>query len=117
MAKKFEFRNNAAELNIAGHMFKIELTAEVIAASDEIRDGAAKHAENLEKSGVGAKEIVEKTCVFLSESIDRLLGEGAVQTIFGERKITMLDLADVLGFIQSEIYGKISEFAARNVKK
>lgn len=117
MAKKFEFKNNAVELDIAGHMFKIDLTAEVIAASDEVRKDAAKHAEILEESGGDSKEIVEKTCAFLAEGIDKLLGEGAAKTIFGEKKVTMLDLADVLNFIQSEIYGKISGFAARNKKK
>lgn len=112
MVKKFEFKDNALELDIAGSKFNIELTAEVIAASDDLKTAAGKYAAELSKSGAGAKDLVEKTCEFLADGIDSLLGEGAAKTIFGDRAVTLLDLADVTNFVQSEIGAKVTDKTA-----
>ena len=112
MVKKFEFKDNALELDIAGSKFNIELTAELIAASDDLKTAAGKYAAELSQSGAGAKDLVEKTCEFLANGIDSLLGEGAAKTIFGDRAVTLLDLADVMNFVQSEIGAKVADKTA-----
>lgn len=112
MVKKFEFKDNALELDIAGSKFNIELTAEVIAASDDLKTAAGNYAAELSKSGAGAKDLVEKTCKFLADGIDSLLGKDAAKTIFGDRAVTLLDLADVMNFVQSEIGAKVTDKTA-----
>ena len=56
--------------------------------------------------------MVEKTCKFLADGIDSLLGKGAAKRIFGDRAVTLLDLADVMNFVQSEISAKVADKTA-----
>ena len=117
MVKKFEFQKNSLTLDIAGHTFDIELTAEVIAASDRIKEQAAQTASELSHSGGSNEEAIKKACVFLADGINGILGEGTAETIFEGRKVNILDLSDVLNFILTSIYEKISEETAKRYGK
>lgn len=105
MAAKFEFRNNLLELDIAGKTFKIDTTSQTIFdAMQKFRDGAKKLAEEIKTiPETEMSKFVEKERLFLIESIDDILGAGAVSDIFGERPVTYFDALDVARFISVEI--------------
>ena len=115
MANKFEFKQeNRANLDICGKKYVVEMTAENIAASDEITaqfSAVGKEAQKLE----GAESVIHM-CTFCADSIDRLLGSGSTKEIFGDRAITLPDLIDLLLYIQNEIREVFEKAQARDGK-
>ena len=115
---KFEFKNNAVELEINGQNFSVELTNDVILACDQLKDGAGDFVETLSnpQNAEEAKEKLIKTCDFLAEGIDNILGVGSAKKIFGNKTITLLNLTDVVFFIRKEIMSALETKAMENNK-
>ncbi len=110
---KFEFKKNIVELDINGHCFEVPLTNEVIIACDRLKYDASRFVKDLNEArdAKAARETLVRTCDFLAEGIDDILGNGSVKKIYGEKLITLLNLTDVVVFIRSEIMTTIENKA------
>ena len=101
--KKFEFKNNILELDIAGEIFKIDAAAtstklkHVAKKFDEVAKAFADK-DNLDDNTV--KIACETTC----HCVDEILGEGAMNRILKSKdKVTFYDCMDVYMFVVEEI--------------
>lgn len=102
---KFEFKKNIVKLNISGHCFEVPLTNEVIIACDRLKYDASGFVNSLSEAhdAETAKETLVRTCDFLAEGIDDILGSGSVKEIYGENLVSLLDLVDIVVYIRSSI--------------
>lgn len=106
MAKKFEFKKNTLELDIAGEVFNIDMT------DPELIDNAEKSAQDMigwsekaekvagEQGQAKAMEMSIQLCI---DAIDGILGDGATKKIFKDRKINFFDCLDILEFLKAEM--------------
>ncbi len=103
MTEEFSLRPPRLEVCICGAEFCIELCQRTAEICGEILEEAKAKLASL-KSKDGEKRVRESDiCSFLKVSIDRLLGEGSVDKIFGKRRQELLDLSDVMCFVVSKI--------------
>lgn len=103
MVKKFEFKQNDTELDFEGVKFYIDVTnPEVIERILKFSEAAQKQAENTKTDGNYLEELREVISLGLT-SIDSILGEGASDKIFEGRRVGLLDVLDVLNFIQATV--------------
>ena len=99
MAKKFEFRKVAAELDIAGHRFDLAVNAE---SAGKI-EAWGKDAQVVSKQLEAGEKTIDNAWDFLLDSIDALLGDGASDTIFAEYpEADYLDALEVMTYIVEE---------------
>lgn len=109
MARKFEFRNNELELDIAGEIFKIDvfeptLSRRINAHGKRLKEKGEHLTKRLEE-GLADAELEKELkgsiqlCV---EVIDDVLGEGACKKIFKDKPINFLDAVDVANFVFTE---------------
>lgn len=115
MTKVFKFKNNLLELEIAGKKFEVDVLDKAL-LDDYIP--LQKRAEKFNKEiQAGTKEQNVEAVAELMEiqaaAIDTFLGEGATLEIFEQRKINLLDLVDILGFINDEV----DKFQKQNLEK
>ena len=89
MVEKFEFGKNLLELEKHGK--KMQEYAKI----------AEKRAEE-----VGNAKAMEEMIQVCIEAIDIMLGEGATNKIFKDRKINFFDCIDIINFVTSEIQKK-----------
>lgn len=103
MARKFEFRANTLELDIAGYIFEVDPTnPRLIQEMQTFSVEAQKKAEELSKREDYAKAL-EEVIQFCLDTIDSILGTGAAEKIFAGRKINFFDCLDVINFVVSEV--------------
>ena len=103
MARRFEFRTNTLELDIAGHIFEVDPTnPRLIQEMQTFSVEAQKKAEELSKREDYAKAL-EEVIQFCLDTIDSILGTGAAEKIFADRKINFFDCLDVIDFVVSEV--------------
>ena len=103
MTEEFSLRTPRLEVCICGVEFCIELCQRTADICGEILEEAKAKLARL-KSKDGEKRVSEADiCNFLKASIDKLLGEGSVDKIFGKRRQELLDLSDVMCFVVSKI--------------
>ena len=103
MARKFEFRNNNLELDIAGNKFELDTTdVEVVARVQKFGKEAQEIGKKLADKGDFA-EALEETIQFCLDSIDSILGEGSSKEIFAGRKVGLFDCLDVIEYITTEV--------------
>jgi len=103
MARKFEFRTNTLELDIAGHIFEVDPTnPRLIQEMQTFSEEAQKKVEELSKREDYAKAL-EKAIQFCIDAIDKILGEDASKKIFANRKVNFFDCLDVINFVVSEV--------------
>lgn len=103
MTRKFEFKTNTLELDIAGHIFEVDPTnPRLIQEMQTFSVEAQKKAEELSKRKDYAKALGE-AIQFCIDAIDKILGEDASKKIFANRKATFFDCLDVINFVVSEV--------------
>lgn len=109
MVKKFEFGKNLLELDMNGTMFKIDTTDPTLIENAEKygkkMQEYAKIAEKRAEEVGNAKAMGEMIQVCI-EAIDIMLGEGATNKIFKDRKVNFFDCIDIINFVTSEIQKK-----------
>ena len=90
MISKFEFQSSVLEVDIAGHRFSIDTESEEL---------QTKMQEVIEKAHDTKPEDIKELLELMAESIDGVLGEGAVAKIFAGsgRKV---NFADLIGSVQ-----------------
>lgn len=111
MVKKFEFKNNDLELDIAGNKFYLDTTnPTLIEKVLEFAKEAEAKAEELKNKDDYVEEL-KTTIQFCLEAIDNILGEGSSEMIFQGRKVGLFDALDVLNYIiQSVKKGREDKF-------
>lgn len=103
MARRFEFRDNTLELDIAGNIFQIDATApETVQQIQRFAIEAQERATKLAKRD-DFYEAMKEAIQFCLDTIDSILGTGAAEKIFTGRKINLYDCLDVINFIVEEI--------------
>ena len=103
MARRFEFRDNTLELDIAGNTFQIDTTApETVQKIQKFAVEAQERATKLAKRD-DFYEAMKEAIQFCLDTIDSILGTGAAEKIFTGRKINLYDCLDVINFIVEEI--------------
>ncbi len=112
MTKRFDFADSSLELDLCGELFMLDISERTAAVCEGIKRDAREKLSAL-KSGNGKDVGTDELCRFLADSIDRILGSGAAARVFGSRRMTMLDLTDLICFILSEIRGVLAERARR----
>lgn len=99
---KFEFQSDVFEVDIAGKIYKIDT------ASDEMQAKIQSVIEMADKKT--NIDDVMRACV---ACVDAVLGEDATEEIFKDRKVSFMDLIDLMCFLQQQI----AEFKAKRVSK
>ena len=103
MTKKFEFKSNDLELDIAGNKFYVDSTnPELIEKVLDFAKGAEDKAKELKGKDDYVEELKE-TISFCLGAIDSILGEGSSDKIFEGRKVGMFDCLDVIYYIVNSI--------------
>lgn len=120
MAKRFDFKDNTVELNIAGNIFNVDPTnADFVEKAVKVADNSV-NMFNKTKSEELTAETIEKMIKEVLNMIDELLGENASNKIFANRTINMLDVIDVLDFIVQEttstVDSKLSRYTIDRIK-
>ena len=106
MVKKFEFGKNLLELDIAGEVFKIDTTdPKLIENAEEYGKEMQEYANKAEERAkeIGNAKAMEEMIQICVDSIDIMLGEGATEKIFKDRKINFFDCIDIINFVTAEI--------------
>jgi len=103
MARKFEFKKNTLELDIAGNIFELDTTdVEVVERIQAFAKDAQRLAQEMRQKD-DLTEALKDTIQFCLDSIDSILGEGASEKIFAGRKVGLYDCLDVMAFISNEV--------------
>lgn len=103
MTEEFSLRAPRLSLCICGMDFCIELCQRTADICCEILDEAKVKLERLRHKDAENSISEADICNFLKESIDKLLGEGSVDRVFGKRRQELLDLSDMICYIVSKI--------------
>lgn len=109
MVKKFEFGKNLLELDMNGTMFKIDTTDPTLIENvEKYGKKMQEYAKIAEKRAeeVGNAKAMEEMIQVCIEAIDIMLGEGATNKIFKDRKVNFFDCIDIVNFVTSEIQKK-----------
>ena len=101
MTRKFEFRDNKLELDIAGNLFKISVNPNTLHQIRDIGTRAQQVSKNL--AGEESVEKLEEAIDFLMDVTDEILGDGASDKIFADREDDIFDCIDVLNYIVEEV--------------
>lgn len=105
MSNKFQFRKSQIELDIAGHIFTVdhmdtELVERILSFGKEAEERAATLGSGTTEEAIAN---LRATIVFCTDTIDKVLGEGAAKTIFKGRVVSLFDAMDVLKYVTDEI--------------
>ena len=103
MTEEFSLRAPRLSIRICGTDFCIELCQKTADICLEILDEAKAKLERLRSKDAESNISEADICKFLKESIDKLLGEGSVDSVFGKRRQELLDLSDMICYIVSKI--------------
>lgn len=103
MNNKFVFQENGTVLDFGTAKFVVDVTdPDLVDKVLTFAKGAQAKAEELkdnEDYPEGLREIIK----FSLGSIDSMLGEGASEEIFKDRKVSMMDAIQVLDYIMAEV--------------
>lgn len=116
MTEEFELRDAWVRLRLCGLDFQIELCKETARVCGEILKDAKQKLAQIKASRDGNELSEGEVCQFLKCSIDRLLGIGSVDRIFGSRRQELFDLADLMCYVVSKIRNGF-ENGAKNYKR
>ena len=112
MAEGFEFKDidNRLCLTLCGKKFDVEINDDTVLKCRKILEGAKKRLKQM-KDGIQSDELSDAgVCGFLQQSMDSLLGDGAVSTVFGSRPVTLGDITQLTCYVISELRKAVSEF-------
>lgn len=116
MARKFNFKSNFLNLDIAGEEFEIDVfQPDLTKRMDDHRKELLEQGEaltSLRENNASSEELekeLEKAINLCVGVVDDLLEEGATKRIFKNRKINFLDIVDVSNFVFEEIDSYITD--------
>ena len=103
MTDTFQFKSNTLTLNLSNHTFNLTVDETTVAVCDSIRQEAKEYLMRLGNQNSDADADISEICLFFERCIDRLLGDGATDTVFGSRPKKLFDLTDLLSYILGRI--------------
>lgn len=95
----FTFKNYERDVDIAGNIFTITCNTDMGDLILSVGQDAEKLTEEIRSGAKTNKDAL----VTLKNSIDKLLGAGAVKRIFDGRKITTSDCVDIIVYIAKTV--------------
>ena len=98
----FQFKDNAIHLDIAGNVFNINYTEDLLINIKNFYEKATTQAEKIRDSK-DYNETLSKSIELLKKTIDSICGEGATNKIFKDREDNLYDLIDVINYIYTEV--------------
>ena len=106
MTDGFTLDESLLRINICGMEFCVEICEKTANICSEILEEAKIKLAQLKNKKNDSLDSDTEISQFLKVSIDKLLGQGAVDKVFGTRKQEISDLADLMCFVVSKIkYG------------
>lgn len=113
MAKRFEFATVKEKLDIAGHIYEVDCNSEVILNEIERFGDRCIELSKQPDEVVVAQGIAE-----MERMLDTVLGEGAADEIFSNRRKNYIDMLDVCTYVcESLIAARMNHTKSRiNVK-
>lgn len=96
---QFDSDDSRLVLNISGHTFTILANSDLAERVALLAGEAALRADAAHESG---EYDIGGVCGFLCRIIDSLVGEGTVETIFGDDEPDVFDLCDIISYICDE---------------
>ncbi len=103
MTESFEFREPQIALNLCGREYTVVAGDKTAEICGEILTEAKKRLMRLKNGEEGEQLSEAGICGFLKESIERLIGKGSVDGIFGNRSQEVSDMAELMCYIASKI--------------
>lgn len=103
MTEEFKTREQIVRMRISGLEFGVELSEKTADICKAIMEDAKKKLEDIRRKDPQCAASEDDICQFLKESIDKLLGQGSVDRIFGSRRCEIYDLKDLMCYIVSKI--------------
>lgn len=105
--KEYKFNSQLVEMNIAGNIFKVDISEkEFMKKLTEIKNEATLQSDTtgkkIDEDG-DLLNVYEESNNFFRNAIDTLLGEGATDLIFKDRTPNPFDMLDILSFISDSI--------------
>ena len=98
----FKFRDNVVILDFDGKKFTLDpFENDTLTKIEEVGLKASEISKSLKDKP--AQEQLTEMMDFMVESIDSILGKGAIKEIFGKRKIRFCDLLDIFSYIAAEM--------------
>lgn len=105
---KFQFSDRTIKLDFDGKIYDLSVDGDNRRRIEAMCDKALTEYRAIEKDG-GEDEVTD----LILDLIDDLLGEGAVDDIFGDREPCIEDGIDILSYITTELM----EYNTKNEKK
>ena len=96
-------------LCINGKEFSFIPDSEFAERLSMLADEAGKRAEECKETG----EDLNEASAFLSYAVDTLIGDGAVEKIFGDSLPDPIDLCDILGYVADAFHS----YRRRRIKR
>ncbi len=103
MAKKQSVESIQIKLCILGKEFYIDLSEKTAELCSEILAEAKRRLKLLKEKSKEPLVSEKEICKFLKDSIDKFLGSGMTDQIFGERPQEIGEVADLMCYIISKI--------------
>lgn len=120
MVKKFEFRDQSTDIEIAGKTFSLDVTSPSLLRRIE-KFGREAVAQSFIDEDDDYITQLEKSIDFMQHAIDQILGEGAAKEIFGDREVSFLEMLDLINFLRDTVLEarkeKLSKYSADRVKR
>ena len=100
--RKFTFSQSAISIDIEDQHFEIPFNQGLFAKKDKIVKASQKALKAIKKDA-DEQAALDKAFAFFKTSMDELLGKGAHDKIFGDRKQDVIEETDVLYFVIGQI--------------
>lgn len=103
MTESLEFRELRAELNICGQAVSLLVDDKTAQICKEILNEARRRLEIIKAGKTEDCVSEQEICKFFKESIERILGAGRIDELFGEQQLRLDDFANLLCYVAMEI--------------
>lgn len=113
---KFTFNQSNIPIDIEDQHFEIPFNQGLFEKKDKLLKEAQKTLEAINAEG-DEKETLDRAFKFFKKALDELLGKGAHDKIFGDRKQDVIEEVDVLYFVVGQINAyEQSRYQPQNAK-
>lgn len=103
MSNSFEAGDGRLMLELYGKSFEAELNESTALWCRETLEQAKKRLEAMKDGSAGSKSDDCETCTFLRQSINGLLGENAVEELFGAREMSLEGISELMCQVVSQL--------------
>lgn len=102
MKNRTEEQNKILSIELFGRTFEIEVNKDTFSKCEGIKKQALAKLKAIKESNEKCENCDNEVCDFLKESIELLIGEGAVEIMFSQKNPSIAELTGALCYIISE---------------